>query len=66
MTAIAGHTYARDRAPYDDPILREQWRRRWNCSCGDVGDWGIQSDEQAYRLWFRHATETQRRMGRAS
>jgi hypothetical protein len=63
---VAGHDYARDRAPYDDPMRRDLWRRRWNCGCGEVGDWSLRSEAQTHADWLRHVQRRAEEEGRAS
>jgi hypothetical protein len=55
--SINGHEYARDRGPYADPIGLQLWRRRWSCSCEQVGDWRLRSDEETHHDWLSHAMQ---------
>jgi hypothetical protein len=54
---INGHEYARDRAPYDDPIGLVRWRLRWTCSCGRDGAWTLRGEYRVYRSWASHAQQ---------
>lgn len=60
--SISGHEYARDRMPWVDPLLplSTSWRRRWTCSCGQVGDWRLRSDNETYQDWASHAKQAGR------
>jgi hypothetical protein len=52
-TELAGHTFALDRAPYDDPIGLTTWRYRWNCGCDRTGVWRA-SEALARHGWALH------------
>jgi hypothetical protein len=56
--SIDGHSYAQDRAPYDDPIGLTAWRYRWTCSCGGTGNWYLTDQDTGanYRGWRKHCS----------
>lgn len=60
------HEYARDRAPYDDPIGLAQWRYRWACSCGGSGNWHLGTAWQVYQGWRKHIDNARARARAAS